>query len=188
MQEVVRAIESIPAADPGPEFWAGFSREMHLKLVQADQAGEMAAPSPSLWWRRLPYLVGVPGLAALLLWVGVSYLHTGRPGLTPAAPVAPLAKQESPAQAPAAEMAREQKAAPTRALPPSEEDKNFVYASKKLGGGNGDEDSNLEDELDDLDATLTGMTPQEKEAFLKKLSGHKRDGSCLKRFSAVFWA
>lgn len=185
LREVVQAIQETPAVDPGPEFWAEFSREMHLKLVQAEQTGQPAAPPRSVWWARLPYLVGVPGLAALLLWVGVSYLNPGRPALSPTAQVA---HQEIPAKAPVAEMARERRAAPAPALPPSDEDQNFVYASKPLGGHNGGEDMALEDELDDLDATLTGMTPQEREAFLKKLSGHKRDGSCLKKFSAVFWA
>ena len=37
LREVVAAIEATPVADPGPEFWREFSREMHLKLVQADQ-------------------------------------------------------------------------------------------------------------------------------------------------------
>jgi hypothetical protein len=178
----------VPAVDPGPEFWTEFSREMHLKLVQADQAGQMAPPPRSIWWRRLPYLVGVPGLAALLLWIGVSYLQPGRPGL---APTARMVHKEMQAKPPVAEMARKPQPAPAPALPPSDEDQNFIYASKHLGGNhdaNVGEALGMEDELDDLDATLAGMTPQEKEAFLKKLSRHKRDGSCLTNFSAVFWA
>ena len=74
LREVVAAIQAAPKADPGPEFWTEFSREMHLKLVRAAQAGQMA-PARSVWWGRIPYLVGAPALAALLLWVAVGYLN-----------------------------------------------------------------------------------------------------------------
>jgi hypothetical protein len=188
MREVEQAIQEMPAADPGPEFWTEFSREMHLKLVQADQAGQMAPAPRSVWWSRLPYLVGAPGLAALLIWVGVSYLQPGRPGL---APTAQRAYKEMPSKPAPAAMARKPRPAPSPALPPSDEDQNFIYASKHLGGDKSakrGEDLGLEDDLDDLDETLAGMTPQEKEAFLKKLSGHKRDGSCIRSFSTVYWA
>ena len=171
MREMVEALQSAPKADPGPEFWGEFSREMHLKLVRAAQAGEMA-PARSVWWGRLPYLVGAPTLAALLLWVAVGYLNPERPGLTPA----PMAQQES---------VRVEKlaAAPQAPAGVPEEPRNFVNVAKT----NGDEAAQ-DDELDDLDATLAGMTPQEREAFLKKLSHHERDGSCLTRYSAIFSA
>ena len=34
LREVVAAVEAAPMADPGPEFWGEFSRDLHLKLVQ----------------------------------------------------------------------------------------------------------------------------------------------------------
>jgi anti-sigma factor RsiW len=172
LREVVEAIASAPKADPGPEFWTDFSREMHMKLVRTAQAGEMA-PARSVWWGRIPYLVGAPALAALLLWVAVGYMNPERPGLTPAPQVA---KQESVSPEKLA-------AAPQAPAGAPEEPKNFVNVAKT----NGDEVAS-DDELDDLDSTLAGMTTQEKEAFLKKLSQHGKDGSCLTRYSAIFWA
>ncbi len=187
LRKVVEAIQAAPVApDPGPEFWSEFSREMHLKLVQAAQAGKMA-PARSVWWSRAPYLVGAPALAALLIWIGVGYLNPERPGVAPAPQ---MAKSAAPAvTAPVAEMAKEKSPGPAEkmaAAPPAcapEEPKNFVNVAKT----NGDEASPEED-LDDLDSTLAGMTEQEKEAFLKKLSQHGKDGSCLKRYSAISWA
>ena len=172
LRAVVEAIASAPKADPGPEFWTEFSREMHLKLVRAAQAGQMA-PARSVWWGRIPYLVGAPALAALLLWVAVGYLNPERPGLTPPPQVA---KQESVSPEKLA-------AAPQAPAGVPEEPKNFVNVAKT----NGDEAA-PDDELDDLDSTLAGMTPQEREAFLKKLSQHEKDGSCLTRYSAISWA
>jgi hypothetical protein len=168
LREMVDAIQSAPKADPGPEFWTDFSREMHLKLVRAAQEGQMA-PARSVWWGRIPYLVGAPALAALLLWVAVGYLNPERPGLTPA----PMAQQESVSPEKLA-------AAPQTPAGVPEEPKNFVNVAKT----NGDEAAQ-DDELDDLDSTLAGMTPQEREAFLKKLSQHEKDGSCLTRYSAI---
>ena len=49
----------------------------------------------------------------------------------------------------------------------------------------------VEEEVDlsgwELDAELAGMTDQEKDIFLKKLHQHKKDGSCVERFSAYSW-
>jgi hypothetical protein len=172
LKEVVDAIQTTPAADPGPEFWAEFSREMHLKLVQASQEGQMA-PARSVWWGRLPYLVGAPALAALILWVAVGYLNPERPGM---APGPQMAKEKSAAPA-------EKLAAKPRVLPAPAPSEGFVYVRN-----GGDEAPPEEDFGDDLDSTLAGMTAQEKEAFLKKLSRHKKDGSWLRRYSTVSWA
>ncbi len=174
MWEVEAAIKSAPLADPGPEFWSGFSREMHLKLVQAAQGGQMA-PARSVWWGRLPYLVGAPALAALLIWIAVGYVNPRRPGVT--AP-APMAQKESAAP-------EKMAAAPQAPAEKSAESQNFVNVANVPR--NGDEVV-PDDDLDDLDATLAGMTPQEKDDFLKKLSQQEKDGSCLTRYSAISWA
>jgi hypothetical protein len=191
LKEVKMALQAAPVPDPGSEFWQQFSREMHLKLVQADQAGKMAPPPRSPWWGRLPYLVGAPALAGLLLWVAVGYFNPERPG---PAPTAQMAKSPPPpALAPAAEMAKEKSAAPAekmaatpQALPPSDETKNFINVSKR--NGNHGEEAVPDDDSDDLDSTLAGMTPLEREAFLKKLSQCEKDGSCLKEYSSTAWA
>ena len=172
LREVVEAIQAAPKVEPGPEFWSEFSREMHLKLVRAAQEGQVA-PARSVWWGRIPYLVGVPALTALLLWIAVGYLHPGRPGLTPPAP---MAQKESVSP---------QKMAATPQAPAgvTAESKDFVNVAKSYG-----DEAPPDDEMDDLDSTLAGMTPQEREAFLKKLSQHEKDGSCLTRYSAISWA
>jgi anti-sigma factor RsiW len=190
LKEVEAALKAAPVADPGQDFWRQFSREMHLKLVQADQAGNMVPAPRSPWWGRLPYLLGAPALAGLLIWVAVGYLNPERPG---PAPAAQMAKSQPPAvTAPAVEMAKKKSAAPAekvaatpQALPPSDETKNFVYVSKS--NGNSGEEAAPDDESDDLDATLAGMTSQEREAFLKKLSQHEKDGSCIRKYSAIAW-
>ncbi len=172
MQEVVETLKTAPVADPGPQFWSEFSREMHLKLVHAAQAGKMV-PARSPWLGRLPYLVGAPALAALLLWVAISYLSPEHPGVTPQPQ---MAKQEKPAE----KMAAKPKA--PAAAAPEEATNTVVFAAQ-----NGNEMPPDED-LDDLDSTLANMTDQEKEAFLKKLAQHEKDGSCTKKFSSHFWA
>ena len=79
LREVVAALEATPVADPAPEFWREFSRDLHLKLVQAAQDGQ-TAPAPASPRRfRLPYLLGAPALAALLLYVAVQLTGTGAP-------------------------------------------------------------------------------------------------------------
>lgn len=172
LREVVEAIQATPKVEPGPEFWSEFSREMHLKLVRAAQEGQMA-PARSVWWGRIPYLVGAPALAALLLWIAVGYLNPERPGLTPPAP---MAQKESVSP-------EKMAAAPQPPAEVSDESKNFVNVAKNYG-----DEAPPDEDLDDLDSTLAGMTPQEREAFLKKLSQHEKDGSCLTRYSTISWA
>jgi hypothetical protein len=191
LKEVEATLQGAPLADPGPEFWTEFSRQMHLKLVQADQAGQMAPMPRSPWWGRLPYLVGAPALAGLLIWLAVGYLNQQRSGPGPTAQMAKSAP--SATTVPVTEMAKEKGAAPAakmaaapQALPPSDETKNFIYASQR--NGHGGEEIAPDEELDDLEATLAGMTPQERDAFLKKLSQHEKDGSCLRKFSAIAFA
>ena len=79
LREVVATIEATPVADPQPEFWHEFSREMHLKLVQAAQEGQAAPDAASPRWFRLPYLLGAPVLAVLLLYVAVHLTGPGAP-------------------------------------------------------------------------------------------------------------
>jgi len=193
LKEVVAAVHAAPVADPGPEFWGDFSRQMHLKLVRAAQEGKMA-PAPSAWWGRLPYLVGAPALAALILWIGIAYLNPERPGLTPPAPMAKQesVKEQNLAATPPAPMAEREgvqgkmAAAPPAPVEVPQASPGVVYVSKN--GKSGGEEMAPDDDLDDLDSTLAGMTPVEKEAFLKKLSQHEKDGSCITRFSATFLA
>ena len=189
LAEVVQAIKAAPVADPGPEFWTQFSRELHLKLAQAAHASPEGFPAPKPWYGRLPYLLGVPALAALVLWVAVLFISPERPGLGPQPQMAqqqavpekgaPAARMPAPAPA---KMAR----VPLEEVPVGARSDPFTQASLEANR------SLPEDDLDisswDLDAELSGMTDEEKEAFLKKLHQHQKDGSWLARFSAVSWA
>jgi hypothetical protein len=168
---MAQAVRTSPVADPGPEFWNDFSRELHLKLVQAAQEGRMA-PARSSWWGRIPYLAGASALAALLIWVAVSHQTPRQPG--PASPQ--IAQQEGTTEKLAA--------APQAPAPAGQEPNNYLYVTNNHGeGASPDEDLG-----DDLDSTLSGMTAQQKETFLKRLSQQQKDGSCLKRYSSISWA
>ena len=79
LREVVATIEATPVADPPSEFWHEFSRDMHLKLVRAAQEGQAAPVSAGPRWFRLPYLLGAPAVAVLLLYVAVQLTGPGTP-------------------------------------------------------------------------------------------------------------
>jgi hypothetical protein len=197
LKEVIAALESAPVADPGPEFWGEFSRELHLKLVQAAQEGHAGPAATSSRWFRLPYLLGAPALAALLLYVAVQFTGPGAPlqnqpvvAKLPSSPpmqdraevkresAAKMAAVPQKASAPAAEVPD------TPALPMGEMEE-IVSAALEEGA------PPPEDEVDisglDLDAELAGMTDQEKNVFLNQLDQRKKDGSCIEGFSFCSW-
>jgi Putative zinc-finger len=179
LREVVATIEATPVADPQPEFWHEFSRDMHLKLVQAAHDGQAAPVAARARWLRLPYLLGAPAVAVLLLYVAV---HLTGPG-TPIQDQA-LVKPES-----AAKMAAvPQKApAPLAQIPvaPPQPKEQFATVALEEGGPQPVEEVDLSGW--ELDAELAGMTDQEKDIFLKKLHQHKKDGSCVEGFSFCSW-
>jgi len=196
LRQVIAAIAAAPAANPAPEFWGQFSRELHLKLVQAAQEGQAAPASTGRRWFRLPYLLGAPAMAVLLLYVAVQFTGTGAPireqavvAHRPAAPPAPsqvLVKPESAAKmaavpqkaAPAAEVA----AAPAL---PAEQTEQIVTVALEEGAALPDEEVDISGW--DLDAELAGMTDQEKNVFLNNLHQRKKDGSCVEGFSFCSW-
>jgi hypothetical protein len=185
LREAVAAIDATPVADPGPEFWRDFSREMHLKLVQAAQNGQTAPASASARWFRLPYLLGAPALAVLLLYVAV---HLTGPGTS----IQDQAQLKQPAegiQQSKAKMAAVPRkapaplaAVPAAPVPPAEQ---FVNVTLEEGGPAPAEEMDISGW--DLDAELAGMTDQEKNAFLNNLHQRKKDGSCFEEFSLCSW-
>ncbi len=52
LAQVVQALKAAPVADPGPEFWAEFNRELHLKLAQTAHAAAETTPAPAGRERR----------------------------------------------------------------------------------------------------------------------------------------
>jgi hypothetical protein len=179
LREVVAAIEASPVADPASEFWGDFSREMHLKLVQAAQDGQTAPASASPRRFRLPYLLGAPALAVLLLYVAVQLTGPGAPiqdqAMIKRQSAAKMAAVPQKAPAPAAEVP----AAP--ALPMEQ----FVTVALEEGARPPVEEVDISGW--ELDAELAGMTDQEKNAFLNKLHQRKKDGSCFEGFSLCSW-
>ena len=185
LREAVAAIDATPVADPGPEFWREFSREMHLKLVQAAQNGQAAPVSAGPRRFRLPYLLGAPALAVLLLYVAV---HLTGPG-APIQDQAQLKQQAEGIQQSKAKMAVvPQKApAPLAAVPvapvlPAEQ---IVNVALEEGAPLAVEEVDISGW--ELDAELAGMTDQEKNAFLNNLHQRKKDGSCFEGFSFCSW-
>jgi hypothetical protein len=196
-QQVIAAIEATPVPDPTPEFWGDFSRDLHLKLVQAAQEGPAAPGVVRSRWLRLPYLVGAPALAVLLLYVAVQLTGPGAPiqnqavvmhrptpapsqdqGLVKRESAAKMAAVPQKAAAPAAEVA----ATPALPLEPMEQ---IVTVAIEKGAPLPEEDIDISGL--DLDAELAGMTDQEKNIFLNNMHQRKKDGSCVEGFSFCSW-
>lgn len=173
LQEVVAALQAAQVADPGPEFWGEFSRDLHLKLARAnvEQEGQPGRAA-SGWWYRLPLVVGVPVLALVILWVGTHLNELSLPGLPQAQKVA----QKEKKAAPRPEVPKLAASPRTLAPEPAAEELSLVATFEE-------DDTALEDEFYpftwDLETVLAGMTDQEKEIFLKKMEQQENNGSWL---------
>lgn len=197
LRQVIAAIEATPVADPAPEFWGEFSRDLHLKLVQAAQQGQAAPEATRSRWFRLPYLLGAPAVAALLLYVAVQFTGPGAPIQNQAVvmhtPGPPAAQDQAPVKREsAAKMVAVQRkeAAPTAEVPattalPMGEMEQIVTAALEDGAPPPEEEVDISGL--DLDAELAGMTDQEKNVFLNNMHQHKKDGSCVEGFSFCSW-
>lgn len=172
LEEVARMVRAAAPPEPEPVFWENFQRDLHLKLAQAAPA---QGPAPSRF-SRWPYLLGAPALVGLLLWVAFGYLHLERSTL---APPPRMAKQEKASEKMAA-------TPQVKAPAPTPAPNNSIVLVTQIG-----EETAPDDELylpGDLDSTLAGMTEKEKEAFLKKVRQHEKDGSCIRKYSTISWA
>jgi hypothetical protein len=177
LRELVTGLESAPMADPGPEFWQDFSRQMHLQLVQAAASGqtEPTVTSPRRW--RVPYLLGAPAVAVLLVWVAVNLTGPGTPVPEQAQVMRPAAPKLAAVPPPAPAMSRQMAIAPAN--------EEIVPAALSTGASPPVEEVDLSGW--DLDAELAEMTDQEKEVFLKKLHQQQKDGSCTGEYSFCSW-
>ena len=139
LRETVAAIKATPVAEPATDFWREFSRDMHLKLVRAAQAGQVAPAAASPRRFRLPYLLGAPALAVLLLYVAVHLTGPGAPiqdqAMVKPPSAAKMAAVPQKAPVPPAEVA----AAP--ALPMEQMEQLVTVAleegARPAGGGSG---------------------------------------------------
>ena len=154
---------------------------MHLKLVLAAQGGQVAKAPSSSRWLRLPYLLGAPVLAGLLLWVAVQLTGPGVPVSNQT-----LVKREAPAQM--AAIPKPTPIAPNVRVPiiPAGGLEQFVPVALEEGGALTSEEMDISGW--DLDLELAGMTDQEKETFLKRLHQRAKDGSCAEELSWYSWA
>ncbi|MFZ5447837.1 MAG: zf-HC2 domain-containing protein [Thermodesulfobacteriota bacterium] len=183
-QEMITAVKASPAQEPGPEFWNDFSREMHLKLVKVAQEGQAAPESPFSRWLRLPYLLGAPVLAVLLLWVAV---HLTGPGNL--AQNQGIVKQEAKPEMPVKVAGVPQRTpapppAPVAAAP-AEGLEQFVTVALEENGTLPLEEAEISGW--DLDSELAGMSDQEKEIFFKRVYQRAKDGSCLEKYVLCSW-
>jgi anti-sigma factor RsiW len=186
LREVVAVIKAAPVAEPEPEFWSEFSRELHLKLARvANEVQESPAAAPKPWWLRLPYLLGAPALAVLALWIMTYFSNPERPALAPPPQVAQEAAPEAPklVEAPKAERGRTPALAE---IPLGATADQFCFATLGEEGACPDDDLDLSS--GDLDSILAGMSDQEKETFLKRLHQKKKDGSCLESACSTYLA
>jgi hypothetical protein len=202
LKEVVAAIKAAPVAEPEPEFWSEFSRELHLKLARvAHEAQESTAAAPKPWWLRLPYLLGAPVLALLALWLLTYFSNPERPALAPAPQVAQQAAPQKALEAPkvaetpkapgAPQLVKAPPATPARTpalteVPLGATAEQFSFATLGEEGAYPDDDLDLSSS--DLDSLLAGMSDQEKETFLKRLNQKKKDGSCLESACSIYLA
>jgi len=170
LHEVVAVLKAQPMTDPGPGFWEEFSREMHLKLVQAAQTVQPAPAPPAPRRSPIPYLLlGAPALAALILAVLLHFTAPSRPLLVQPqmahqAPPAPKASQVVQAPAP---------------------EEQYAYAA--LGE---EEDVSPEEDVTtwDVEPLVSRLTDQERKALLNRLRLREKDGSCATLSSSVYVA
>lgn len=177
LQEMVASLKAAPLADPDEEFWRQFSREMHLKLVQATPEAQAAPAPPRSRPFRLPYLVGASALAIVLVWVAMHFTGPGTPvqNLARVKPKEVSQMAAVPARTPAP-------AIETGAASVMEE---FVPVSLEAGAALPPDDVDISGW--DLDSELAGMTNQEKETFLHKLDQRQKDGSCIRGYLSSSW-
>jgi hypothetical protein len=183
--EIVGSVKATPLADPGPDFWQEFSREMHLKLVQAAQA----APPPRRF--RMPYyLLGAPAVAVLLLWVGAQIMEHQSPVSSPASRVAQQpASETTPGPSPAPRVAQKpggetksQEQVSPASLPALSAAQKMKLEQLRSLAKEIDEDGELIDEdfsSWDPEPVLSELTDQEREILLKRLRTKEKDGSCV---------
>jgi len=80
LQEAVEIYREHPLPEPEPGFWEAFDRELHLKLARINH---QAPAEPERRRFKLPYLIGAPALAVLLIFLSTYLVNLQQPGKAP---------------------------------------------------------------------------------------------------------
>jgi anti-sigma factor RsiW len=186
IQEVVQAYRQHPLPAPEAGFWEEFNRELHQKLAQVNYQ----APAPSPWRRKLPYLVGAPAMAVLLVFISSYLVNLQLPGKAPQQ-LAERQKQEQPLEAarqPQLELAKEPAPAPSAPemgrFREAEADQVLMVHQKPAGNNGVDPEQVLYVGLNDglwqedvpswdVEAVIADLSPQERKVLVENLSSRR---------------
>jgi hypothetical protein len=167
------------------EFWEAFNRELHQKLARLNH--ETPAPEPRRF--KLPYLLGAPALAVLLIFLSNYLVNLHLPGKAPLQLAEPQ-KVETPAQSKPVELAKEKRPAPAPAAPEKARfrEAEVGLAATGMPAANqtaaseqflyaGFDDALWEEEdfpTWDMDSVLADLSRQEREALAERLSAGRK--------------
>jgi hypothetical protein len=184
LQAVTQTFRQLPWPAPEPGFWQDFNRELHLKLARLNHQ----APAPEPRRSRVPYILGAPVLAILLVFLVSHLVNLHRPLDT--LRVAEMPKTEAPRTRPGEpqmDMARERPAAPGletgRFLEADGGHTLMVHLKNAAGNGlaaeqviyAGLDDGAWLEEFPswDVDALLADLSLQERKVLVERLSSRR---------------
>ncbi|MDI6852574.1 MAG: zf-HC2 domain-containing protein [Deltaproteobacteria bacterium] len=184
IQEAAQIYRRHPLPMPEADFWEAFNRELHQKLAQVNQA-----PAQPRWRRKLPYLVGAPALAVLLVFISSYLVNQQLPGKAPRQ-MAERQKQEQPLEAarqPVLELAKEPAPAPAPEMGrfrEAEADQVLMVHQKAPGANGVDPEQILYVGLNDglwqedvpswdVEAVIADLSPQERQTLVENLSSRR---------------
>lgn len=187
LQETAEAFRQQPLPAPEPEFWEAFNRELHQKLAQINHQTPASEPRRS----KLPYLLGAPALAVLLIFISSYLVNLQQPGTAPQQ-LAERQKLEQPRKAasePRLDLAKERPAAPAPAsgmgrFREAEADQLLMVHQKGQGVNGvapeqvlyvGLNDGLWQEEVPswDVEAVLADLSPKERKVLVEKLSSRR---------------
>jgi hypothetical protein len=181
---VVQAYREHPLPAPESEFWEAFNRELHQKLARLNH--ERPAPEPRRF--KLPYLLGAPALAVLLIFISSYLVNLHLPGKAPlqlaepqkleqpreaaSQPRLDLAKERQPAAPASAEMGRfrEAEADQLMMVQQTAPGANGVAAEQVIYVGLNDGLWQEDVPSWDVDAVLADLSQHERKMLVEKLS------------------
>ncbi len=186
LKEVVQAYYEHPLPAPEPGFWEEFNRELHVKLAQANHQ----APVPERRRLKLPYLLGAPALAVLLIFLSSYLINLHQPAKAPRLAEQKLKQPQEAAKEPQLDLAREQPPEPAPAsglgrFMKAEAERSLVLHQKSPSNNHtlvpdqviyvGLNDGLWQEELPswDVEAVIADLSPQERKDLVENLSSRR---------------